>query len=331
MPGQDSLADLQQWAASSGSRGVAALAGGLNPANIHSSGQPDGVQQSEADDVAAFMRRVSVGGPLLVISASQLLGPRFRLQRIVQHALVRGLDCVCYTAHMPRPETAEGTPQAVMSLEMLQSAEQQQDMGAGACYNAAVYLLFPDTLRSLGSAAGQSIVQLLQDRVDAGAPVYGLPVECCFSVHGLQQLLFTDAFWSYAQQQLRRPAGMGRLAQAALSGTVPGTQPLQTMIRATYQPPHKRQPWEMARITPSPPPSPVPTGPKVQFGATRAMLEDFLRAGNTQLAMLRALDSYAMSSHLADSCSQHDHAEGIGQESCPEQPRHQPQRCRQAD
>ena len=58
-----------------------------------------------------------------------------------------------------------------MSLEMLQSAEQQQDMGAGACYNAAVYLLFPDTLRSLGSAAGQSIVQLLQDRVDAGAPV----------------------------------------------------------------------------------------------------------------------------------------------------------------
>ncbi len=60
-------------------------------------------------------------------------------------------------------------------------------------------------------------------------------MECCFSVHGLQQLLFTDAFWSYAQQQLRRPAGMGRLAQAALSGTVPGTQPLQTMIRATYQ------------------------------------------------------------------------------------------------
>lgn len=93
---------------------MAALAGGLNPANIHSSGQPDGVQQSEADDVAAFMRRVSVGGPLLVISASQLLGPRFRLQRIVQHALVRGLDCVCYTAHMPRPETAEGTPQAVL-------------------------------------------------------------------------------------------------------------------------------------------------------------------------------------------------------------------------
>ena len=60
-------------------------------------------------------------------------------------------------------------------------------------------------------------------------------MECCFSVHGLQQLLFTDAFWSYAQQQLRRPAGMGRLAQAALSGTVPGTKPLQTMIRATYQ------------------------------------------------------------------------------------------------
>ena len=54
---------------------------------------------------------------------------------------------------------------------MLQSAEQQQDMGAGACYNAAVYLLFHDTLRILGNAAGQSIVQLLQDRVDAGAPV----------------------------------------------------------------------------------------------------------------------------------------------------------------
>ena len=93
---------------------MAALAGGLNPANIHSSGQPDGVQQSEADDVAAFLRQVSVDGPLLVISASQLLGPQFRLQRIVQHALVRGLDCVCYTAHMPRPETAEGTPQAVL-------------------------------------------------------------------------------------------------------------------------------------------------------------------------------------------------------------------------
>ena len=44
-------------------------------------------------------------------------------------------------------------------------------MGAGACYNAAVYLLFHDTLRSLGNAAGQSIVQLLQNRVDAGAPV----------------------------------------------------------------------------------------------------------------------------------------------------------------
>ena len=114
VPLQDSLADLQQWAASSGSRGVAALAGGLNPANIHSSGQPDGVQQSEADDVAAFLRQVSVDGPLLVISASQLLGPQFRLQRIVQHALVRGLDCLCYTAHMPRPETAEGTPQAVL-------------------------------------------------------------------------------------------------------------------------------------------------------------------------------------------------------------------------
>ena len=114
VPLQDSLADLQQWAASSGSRGVAALAGGLNPANIHSSGQPDGVQQSEADDVAAFLRQISVDGPLLVISASQLLGPQFRLQRIVQHALVRGLDCVCYTAHMPRPETAEGTPQAVL-------------------------------------------------------------------------------------------------------------------------------------------------------------------------------------------------------------------------
>ena len=54
---------------------------------------------------------------------------------------------------------------------MLQSAEQQQDMGAGACYNAAVYLLFHDTLRTLEFAAGQSIVQLLQDRVDAGAPV----------------------------------------------------------------------------------------------------------------------------------------------------------------
>ena len=62
-------------------------------------------------------------------------------------------------------------PLQVVSLEMLQSAEQQQDMGAGACYNAAVYLLFQDTLHSLGNAAGQSIVQLLQDRVDAGAPV----------------------------------------------------------------------------------------------------------------------------------------------------------------
>ena len=61
-------------------------------------------------------------------------------------------------------------------------------------------------------------------------------------------------------------------------------------VMCCVQPPHKRQPWEMARITPSPPPSPVPTGPKVQFGAMRAMLEDFVRAGNTQLAMLRALD-----------------------------------------
>ena len=65
---------------------------------------------------------------------------------------------------------------------------------------------------------------------------------------------------------------------------------VQPFVTCDVQPPHKRQPWEMARITPSPPPSPVPTGPKVQFGATRAMLEDFVRAGNTQLAMLRALD-----------------------------------------
>lgn len=203
----DNIEDFQNWAKST------AASGGFPVANIFNNGISGDERRGPLLDLVAAIKHFQLSNDhIAVVDCDFIFEPAFNLQRIIEHAMVRGKDILTF---MTPPAGADLANQVVVRFQDSVQEACPKVSAIDPTPNAisdgltshvvAPLLIFRrnsipllTTLAESGPPLWKQLIGAgLQGLAAAGVPLYALKVDFFFNVRTLDDLRFTNAFFGY--------------------------------------------------------------------------------------------------------------------------------------
>lgn len=190
--------------------------GGLPLESVVSNGQTGSAAKGVVQDLAKFIAENGIDSNLVVVDGDYVAEPDFSVQRIVEHAAVRGKDTITYTP-APREEMTE-TDAATVSFDLPGANPKVTAITPGVGKKVGVPALGPVTV--LRRTTLPLLLQWVAEQTAAGTmppprlemqtflswlctvvPVYGLEMKYVFSLKTMDGFLYIDNLYEYVSRE----------------------------------------------------------------------------------------------------------------------------------
>mmetsp|Transcript_14019 Transcript_14019/g.16985 ORF Transcript_14019/g.16985 Transcript_14019/m.16985 type:complete len:512 (+) Transcript_14019:62-1597(+) len=219
MANEQNVWEFEDWASDP------ARCEGFNPKNIISNGvKSGGKKRSILEDIDLFCQKEGTDANLVVIDCDYLFHPSFNLQRIIEHATIRGKDTVTYvnlkdesqlSNHVALELADDTTNPKVSSILCHPKPGETFSMDVLApmyIFRRTTLPIIQDWVRSNPSVPMADAVPRFLEQLPSMAPVYALHSGHVFDVKSLSSFLYVDNLFDFYEKHMARMANAGKVS-----------------------------------------------------------------------------------------------------------------------